>query len=426
MHRLPPALPVMILCFASAAFSQELRLEDIERVAMEKNPTLLEAEANIRVAEGWAKQAGLYPNPSVGVVGEEVSGGPTIRGGEIGFFVQQDIVLGGKLRKSRRVAEQDVSRARREAEVQTLKVLNSVRMLFYSTLAAQRKVEVRGRLSGLVSEAVGISRQLRNVGQADAPDLLEIEVEEQRADVALITAKNELALLWRQLAASVGDPSLRPATLAGDLEQLPVIEDQAALDALLQDSPQVKIAETGIARAEASLARAQAEKIPNLEVRGGLRYNRELLEPGRLPVGLEGFFEVGVRIPLFNKNQGNIEAARAQLDRAHREVDRVKLSLRAQLAAAYQDFLDARDLADRYKTAMLPRAEKAYDLYLAGYRQMASSYPQALIAQRTLFQLQEDYSGLLARAWTRSIEIQGMLLEGALDEPVSNESRSSQ
>jgi cobalt-zinc-cadmium efflux system outer membrane protein len=68
---------------------------------------------------------------------------------------------------------------------------------------------------------------------------------------------------------------------------------------------------------------------------------------------------------------------------------------------------------------MLPRAETAFNLYMTRFRQMAAAYPQALIAQRTLFQLQEDYNDVLSEMWAKSIEIQGMLLEGALDAPAS-------
>ena len=435
MRRLPPALlPVMLLHFAAIGFGQsaagtvavsqqttasqgELRLAEIEKIAMDNNPTLRQAEANIRAAQGRAKQAGLYPNPSVGVSGDEISGGPVIRGGQIGFFVQQDIVLAGKLGKSRRTAEQEVARIQAEAEAQKLRVLNTVRKLFYNTLGAQRKVEVRSRLYALAGDAVRTTKQLQNVGQADTPDLLEIEVEEQRADLALVAGRNELAQLWQQLAAAVGNPDLRPAPLVGNFEEVPVIDNETALNMILQNSPEVKSAEAGIARAEAALARVQVEKIPNINVLGGVRYNRELVEIGLQPIGPQAFFDVGVRIPLFDRNQGNVEAARADLNRAQREVDRVKLSLRSRLVAAYREFQDARNLAERYRTAMLPRAETAYDLYMTRFRQMAAAYPQALIAQRTLFQLQEDYSDVLSRMWAKSIDIQGMLLEGALDAP---------
>jgi cobalt-zinc-cadmium efflux system outer membrane protein len=154
------------------------------------------------------------------------------------------------------------------------------------------------------------------------------------------------------------------------------------------------------------------EKIPNLDILGGLRYNRELLEVGQRPVGLEGFFDVGVRIPLFDRNQGGVQAARAEVTSAERNVERVQLALRSRLAVAFREYLDAREAAMRYQTAMLPRAQRAYDLYLISFRQMAASYPQALIAQRTLFQLQDEYNDTLAIAWTKATEIRGLLLMG--------------
>ena len=399
-----------------------LRLEDFEKIALEKNPTITQAGASVRAARGRAKQAGLYPNPSAGPTGAEISGGPIIRGGEVGFFVQQEIVLGGKLEKSRRIVEQDVRNAETQAEAQKMRVLNSVRSLFYQALAAQRKVEVRTSLSALIAEASGVSKRLQNVGQADVPDVLEIEIEEQRAELALATARNEQAQIWQQLVSAAGDPSLKLAPVAGELEQLPELEMEAALNNLLQDSPEVKTAQTQVSRAEAVLERARVEKIPNIDIRSGLHYNRELLEAGSKPVGFETFFDVGLRIPLFDRNQGNVEAARAELDRAQREVDRVRLSLRTRLAGAFREYLNSRDAAGKYRAQMLPRAQRAYELYIANFRQMAAAYPQALIAQRTFFQLQEDYSDVLARVWSRAIEIRGLLLLGALDAPGSMES----
>src|SRR5262249_54003466 len=147
------------------------------QVAIEKNPTIAQAQARIEAARGRARQAGLYPNPSVGATGDEISPGPIIRGGEYGFFVQQDIVLAGKLQKNRNILEQEVNRTQIEAEAQKARVLNTVRILFYRALAAQWKVEVRTNLRKLVDEAVTVTKQLQNVGQADQPDLLQIEVE---------------------------------------------------------------------------------------------------------------------------------------------------------------------------------------------------------------------------------------------------------
>ena len=42
-----------------------LTLEELLRLATENNPTLKQAEARIRAAQGKQKQAGFYPNPSL-------------------------------------------------------------------------------------------------------------------------------------------------------------------------------------------------------------------------------------------------------------------------------------------------------------------------------------------------------------------------
>ena len=75
--------------------AQVLRLEDLEQMGLANNPTLRQADAEVRATQGRWRQAGLYPNPTVGYQGEQIRGG-SFRGGEQGAFVQQDIVLGGK------------------------------------------------------------------------------------------------------------------------------------------------------------------------------------------------------------------------------------------------------------------------------------------------------------------------------------------
>ena len=143
---------------------------------------------------------------------------------------------------------------------------------------------------------------------------------------------------------------------------------------LFSESPEIRTSEAAIAREEAALRRAKVEKIPDIIARGGLRYNRELLELGQTPVGLEGTFDVGVAIPLFNRNQGNVAAARANLERAQREIDRVKLSLRMRMARAYKEYQDSLNMVEKYRTGMIPRAQKAYDLYMNSFKQIGRAH----------------------------------------------------
>ncbi len=395
-----------------------LRLEDLERMALQNNPTLAQAEAAIRAAEGRRLQAGLYPNPIIGYDGDEFSFRSFGNKSEHFFFIEQTIVTAGKLKKSREIAAQEKVQAEAEAEAQKQRVLNAVRLLYYEALGAQQLVDLRRQLSKIATEAVSISAELYNVGQADRPDVLESEVEAQRGEIELIRAENNLARIWQLLAAVVGDPSLKPARLEGNLEaEVPRLNMEAALARLLSESPEIKSAQAALARARAELVRAKAEPKPDLFVRGGIGYSTEPIELIGKKTGPEARIEIGVRLPLFNRNQGNIAAAEAEIWRAEREVERLELALRARLAAAFNRYYDAWQVVERYQQRVLPRAQRAYELYLTSFRQMAASYPQVLIAQRTLFQVRTDYVASLVELWQSVTEIRGMLLAGGLNAP---------
>jgi outer membrane protein, heavy metal efflux system len=393
-----------------------LTLEQLEQMAFDRNPTLKQADAEVRAAEGRKRQAGLYPNPTIGYQGEQIRGG-SFRGGEQGAFVEQDIVLGGKLGAAKNAFEQERKQAEVERQEQRLRVTNGVTIAYYQSLAAQETVALRTRLLKLAQDAVETSKQLFNVGQSDQPDLLQAEIEAEQAELALVAAQQNQQQRWKALAAMVGNPGLPFSLLAGSLEDVPELDPEQWLGALLTDSPAVKISQLGVTRAESALNRARREPIPDLQLRGGLEQNRELLEPSGRPVGLQGFAEVGVRIPLFNRNQGNIQAAKANVERAKLETQRVQLLLRERVAPTVQNYLTAKTAVDRYRNQMIPRAEKAYALYLEKYNSMAAAYPQVLIAQRTLFQLRTDYVNALETLWVNSVALKGFMLTDGLEAP---------
>jgi cobalt-zinc-cadmium efflux system outer membrane protein len=392
-------------------------LEQLQEMAVTNNPTLRQAKAGIRAAAGRTRQAGLWPNPTVGYTGEEIRGG-SFGGGQHGVFVQQNVILGGKLGLDQKVFTKEGEQAEAEAEEQRLRVENGVRIAFYESLAAQQMVEMRKKLSRLANDAVETTQQLFNVGQADQPDVLQAQVEADEADLAIVTAEQEQQRAWRVLAAVVGRPDLALAHLKADLEELPQIDPDHILQTILSDSPAVKIARLGIARADAQLARAHRENVPDLSLRVGYLNNREQL--GSVPpkaAGSEGFAEVGVNLRIFNRNQGNIETAKADQERANFELQRVSLVLRQLAAPILQSYASSRAIADRYKTRTLPNARKAYELYLNKYHEGAAAYPQVLIAQRTVFQLEASYIVTLENVWIDAATLQGLLLTDGLDLP---------
>jgi cobalt-zinc-cadmium efflux system outer membrane protein len=392
-----------------------ITLEELQQMALQKNPTFGQSAANIQAAQGRKRQSGLYPNPTVGYQGEQIRGG-SFHGGEQGFFVQQDIVLGGKLSLNRKIFDQELKQAETEAEEQKVRVVTNVRMSYIQALAAQQTLVLRQNLSKLADDVVETSHQLANVGQADAPDVLESEVEAQQAQLAVTMAEQNQQRVWKAMAAVVGNPRLPLMRLEGKLEDTPPVNADELVEKIVNDSPAVRIADLGVKRAEAALARAKREPIPDLQLRGGLQQNGELLSDGR-SVGLQGFADVGVRIPIFNRNQGNIATAKADAERARREVERVKLVLRERSASVVQNYTFSQAAVDRYKNQMIPRAQKAYEMYTKKYREMAAAYPQVLIAQRTLMQLEVSYTTALETFATSSLSLQSYLLTDGLEAP---------
>jgi cobalt-zinc-cadmium efflux system outer membrane protein len=401
---------------ASTPQQKSISLEELQQLALQHNPTLAQASANIRAAEARKKQSGLYPNPTAGYIGEQIRGG-AYGGGEQGFFVQQNIVTAGKLGLNRNIFEQEKKQAETEADEQKLRVLTNVKLSYIQSLAAQRTIELRESLRKLAQDAVETSHQLANVGEADTPDVLEAEIEAQQTDLAVIQAEQNQQHVWKELAAVVGDANLPLMHLDGSLEDTQAVDAEQLVEKLVNESPAVKIAELGVRKAEASLARAKRQPIPDLQLRAGLEENRELLDTTGKPTGLQGLAEVGVQIPIFNRNQGDVTAAKADVERAQREVERVKLALRERAATVVQNYSYSQTAAARYKSEMIPRAQKAYDMYSKKYQEMAVAYPQVLIAQRTLMQLQVSYVEALESFATSSTALQSYLLTDGLEAP---------
>lgn len=239
----------------------------------------------------------------------------------------------------------------------------------------------------------------------------------QRADIGLVKAQSHQQRVWRTLAAAVGEPSLPITKLEGDLTaNTPRFDGETLLARVLRESPEVRQAQLNVERAKAAVERVRAERIPNLFVRTRLGYNSESFAPGK-DVGFETGIEIGIPLPLFDRQQGNVATAQADLDHAQAEVRRLELALRSELATVIRGYEDARMEVERYEREILPRAQRSHELYRKGFQQMAAAYPQVLIAQRTLFQSRAEYTQALVELWRTAALLEGMLLSGGLDAP---------
>jgi cobalt-zinc-cadmium efflux system outer membrane protein len=426
-RRIAVAASVIGLAVATAATTaaqsttptvKYLSLSELERMALANNPTVAQADAIVRAVLGRKRQASFYPNPIVGFSADDIKARAPSQS-KYFFWAQQTIVTGDKRKLLQAAVAQEQVHAEAEKGMQRQAVLNAVKLLYYEALGAWRTVEVRRDLARLAREAVEISEQLYNIGQADRPDVLEVQIEAERSEVEVSRAENDLGRVWQELAAVVGQPDLPLTPLAGDLEaELPGVDEAAARAQILKESPELRIARTRISHSEALLARSRADRIPNFFIRGGAGYNFERFDSSK-DVGPEFFFELGIPLPLFDTNAGNIAQAEAQLRLAREEARRVELTLFDRLGTVVRNYRDAQRSAERYQQRILSQAQQSYELYLQRFRDMAASYPQVLIAQRTLSQVRAEYVRALVELWQAAVLLQGQLVRGALEAPAA-------
>lgn len=396
-----------------------LSLEELLTMARRQNPTLRAARALIAQSAGKATQAGLLPDPLVGYQGEQIRGG-TSGGGEQGGFVEQTIPLGGKLglrREAYRAQERTGELGLREQEA---RIEGEVESRFYGALALEQQIQLRQHLAEVATDAALTARQLANVGQADAPDVLQAEVEAEQAGLETVRTERQYIAAFHQLAAAAGQPDLSLANLEGKLEDPPPALDATTLDRMKSESPAVQRADAAVTEAEARLRSARRDVVPDLTVRAGEQWNGELLrERPNQAVGPQSFASASIDLPLWNRNQGNIAAAEATLEQARAEAARARMGLAQAEAPLEQQYRIAADEVQRYRTELLPRAQHAYELYRDRYEQMAAAYPQVLVSQRTLFQLQVDYARALGELWQNAALLRHFTLNGALNVPVN-------
>jgi outer membrane protein, heavy metal efflux system len=177
----------------------------------------------------------------------------------------------------------------------------------------------------------------------------------------------------------------------------------------MAESPELAEARAGVVRAEAVVGRECAERIPNLDLEAGVLYNnanRDTIAD----------VQVSVPLPLFNRNQGNIRKAQAELTFARSEVRRAALELQQRLAEAFEQYENARFQVEKYASDILPNAQMSLDLVTAGYRQGEFSYITLLTSQRTFFEASLAYVDAIRELRLAVVAIEGNLLGDSLQQ----------
>jgi cobalt-zinc-cadmium efflux system outer membrane protein len=394
-------------CWPTAAAG--LSLADVEAMALSANPAVGEARARVSAAYGNWVQVGLYPNPTIAYSGEEIGDEGTA--GLQGGFVQQRFVTGHKLQLNRNVAMQQLQAAQQVLHAQELRVLTDVRMAYFRVLISQRQTELTRQLVGVGEQAVDINERLLRAAEVSRITLLQAQLEVDNARILARNAENNLEGTWREFAAVLAQPHLVQQQLAGDPSVLPpLVTWDEAVARTVGHHPLIAQAAEQADQARWQLQRARAENIPDVQVQAGPKYKATTGET-------VADVQVSLQIPLWNRNQGAIREAQAQISQAEQATQRVQLGLQEQLAAVYRRYANARSQVDRYEDHILKHSQDLYDLARQGFEAGELNYLDLLTAQRSYFQTNLAYLESLSDFWTAQFEIDGLMLSGSLRNP---------
>jgi cobalt-zinc-cadmium efflux system outer membrane protein len=362
-------------------------LRDVLAMAMSHNPQLGAFPYELRAADARATQAGLPPNPELGIEIEEFAGS----GERSGFDAAQTTVridvpieLGGKRARRANVAQLDRELAEWDYRSARLDVIREATQAFVAVSAAQDRVT-------LASKLVELSRQAQSAVAQRVEAGLDSPVDELRASVALSTGRIELqkaekalAAARHNLAAVWGGRTAAFERVSGDLSGISPPVPPEDPTAAIAANPDVGRWETQERKQRAVLHLEKAGAIPDVTIGGGVQRFEESNDSA-LVLG------VGVPIPLFDRNQGSIREAVAGLAKTRCESQAVQVRTLAALSEATSALTAAYEEVTVLRDDVLPKAEQAFAAAESGYRQGKFDYLYVLDTQRTLFETQAGY-----------------------------------
>lgn len=382
---------------------RDITLARALNLVMKYNPSLAALAEEIRAKEAAALQAGLLPNPAVGLEVENFAGKDKLRGfdgAETTLFLSQLFELGEKRQKRRRVGDLEKNLAGWDYRSREQDMLAGTAKAFVDVLAAQLRLALNKRL-------VQISQQTLDTVSTRVAAGKTRPIEQIRAQVELASTKTNFNRSKRELQAARvrlaslwgGEERVQFQKVVGDLGKMATPPRQQDVLGQLAHNPDLARWDNELQRRKARLALAKSRAVPDLTLSFGLR-NFQESKSNALVAGIE------LPLPLFDRNQGGIGQAMAELAKARWQRRETLIRIRSRLSEVRQRLVAAFNEAVTLREEILPGAQRAFRATEIGYREGKYGFLQLLDAQRTLFEVQGQYLTALSSYHIERIQLE--------------------
>lgn len=390
-------LCAVLPCIPAAA---QFTVEEAVSYAMSAHPSLQAALLAVEEASAEALQAGLPPNPELEI---GVEGWRSGNDGEVLLGIVQTLPITGARKRARQAGRIGAEAAGQEAEAQRRVLHAHVEKVFYGTLAAQNMVVLAEVAYAYAERVAALTRQRFEAGDIPEVDWLRADGEQLRRKADLESTLRLRAAMRAQLALFCGLDEAGMPECAGELA--PLIDDLPQQDVILDRltaAPNYAARELRATQAVLETETLKRAALPEPALRLGMRRERSSGEPA-LDVN------IGIGLPLFDRNQGAVAAARAKTlrieaenDAAFREESHMAIALLGEAHAALLQ-------ATRLRSEVLPQLDEVSRIMEEALALGGATLFEVLAAQQESNDTHKELLELEREARTALIELLALL-----------------
>jgi cobalt-zinc-cadmium efflux system outer membrane protein len=379
-------------------------LSDLQRLAAANSPTLRQAVSDVEAARGNLIQAKTYPNPIVSYLVDPSNNNSTA--GVQGAAIEQIIRTGGKQRLGAAQAQKDLDNALLALRRARSDLSTALRNAYFTLLVDKETLVVTRAVAQFTDDIYRLQTGLLRGAQVAPYEPSSLRAQAYLARLAYKQAIYSYVYDWKALVATIGLQQLPLSEIAGQVDRLiPYYDFDKVLAHVLRSHTDILTARNGVKRAQYTLKLAQATLVPDLDVRMTLEKDFALA-----PFGTYHALSVGLPLPIWDQNKGNIIAAQAALIRSSEEAHRVEVTLANNLANAYSGYKNNLAALEEYRRTILPDLVRYYrGIYARRQVDPSSSFNDLVTAQQTLASNVTAYIGVLGNLWSSVVGVADFL-----------------
>jgi cobalt-zinc-cadmium efflux system outer membrane protein len=382
-----------------------LTIEEAVSMAVQNNPKLHSLRYEIDALGAAKIQSGLMPNPEFEVEAENIFGSKDFNGfdnSEITAVLSQDILLAGKISKRVKVAESNISLAEWDYETKRIEIITDLRITFQKALAVQLLIEKNEELIKISEEFVANLQSRVDAGKISPAEVSRARIILNSLQIELYGLQSEYEIRQSELMSLIYDPQLVIDSLAGELSHSVEFPSYDFLLTQLENNPKLKRYENEYNKLTAVVNLEESNAVPDLTISAGFK---------RLNDANVNTFLIGasIPIPIFDRNQGAIQEAQIRVDQKKREYESVRIRLTLQLNVLYKRLTTLITTAEQLKNESIPQAEEAFKIIKEGNLVGRFAILDVLDAERTLFEVQNQYLNVIGEIHSVETEIEGLI-----------------